>query len=149
MDSHHMPGHLIRRLHQMSTQLFVARAKQAGFDLTSVQYVAMEALAAHPGSEQAQIAALIAYDRATIGGVIDRLEHKGYVTRVVSQRDRRAREVCLSETGQAALTQMRPVVRDLQDEILEKLNVADRAVFVALAREAIGLSPGGDAGADG
>lgn len=142
MDSHHMPGHLIRRLHQISAQLFVARAKEAGFDLTPVQFAAIEALSIYPGSEQARIAALIAYDRATIGGVIDRLVQKGYVDRAVSQRDRRAREVRLSDLGAAALESMRPVVRALQEEILAKLSSGDRAVFVTLAREAIGLSPG-------
>lgn len=142
MDSYHMPGHLIRRLHQISAQLFLVRAKEAGFDLTPVQFAAMDAVGMHPGSEQAQIAALIAYDRATIGGVIDRLENKGYVTRTVSQRDRRAREVRLSEKGEAALASMRPVVRALQDEILGKLSVDERAAFVSLARAAIGRFPG-------
>jgi DNA-binding MarR family transcriptional regulator len=136
-----MPGHLIRRLHQISTQLFLQRAKEAGFDLTPVQFAAMEAICTHPDSEQAQIAALIAYDRATIGGVIDRLEQKGYVNRVVSQRDRRSKEVRLSEDGQAVLDRMRPVVRALQGEILENLGADDRAVFVSLARAAMGLSP--------
>lgn len=143
MDSHHMPGHLIRRLHQISTHLFLVRAKEAGFDLTPVQFAAMEALSTRPGSEQAQIAALIAYDRATIGGVIDRLVQKNYVHRVVSKRDRRAREVSLTEAGHATLAEMKPIVRALQDEILAELNVEERAAFLSLARKAIGNMSGG------
>ena len=34
MDSLDMAGHLIRRLHQLSTQVFVQRTQAAGFDLT-------------------------------------------------------------------------------------------------------------------
>jgi transposase InsO family protein len=48
-----------------------------------------------PGLEQARIAARIAYDKATIGGVIDRLEQKGFIKRSISKSDRRAREVTL------------------------------------------------------
>ena len=96
MESLDMAGHLIRRLHQRSTQAFALRTQAAGFDLTSVQFAALDAIQAHPASDQASIAELIAYDRATIGGVIDRLEQKGWVHRVVSAKDRRARELSLT-----------------------------------------------------
>ena len=79
-----------------------------------------------------------AYDRATIGGVIERLEQKGWVRRVVSERDRRARELSLTPEGQRILKALVPVVRGLQDEILLSLNEADRARFLKLARQAVG-----------
>lgn len=79
-----MAGHLIRRLHQQSTQVFVQRTQAAGYDLTPVQYAALEAIYENPGSDQKFIAELIGYDRATIGGVVERLENKGWVRRVVS-----------------------------------------------------------------
>lgn len=63
----------------------MSRVKEAGFDLTPIQLAAMQALKVNPGIEQAKIATLIAYDRATIGGVVERLEKKGYVTRAVSK----------------------------------------------------------------
>ena len=53
-----MPGHLIRRLHQISTQVFVARARAAGCDITPVQFAALDALLDHPGIDQASVAAL-------------------------------------------------------------------------------------------
>ena len=93
MDSLDMAGHLIRRLHQQSTQIFVQRTQAAGFDLTPVQFAALDAIHAHPATDQARVAEMIAYDRATIGGVIERLEQKGWVRRVVREHDRRAREL--------------------------------------------------------
>ena len=72
-----MAGHLIRRLHQQSTQVFAQRTQAAGFDLTPVQYAALEAIYEYPGSDQKFVAEQIGYDRATIGGVIERLEKKG------------------------------------------------------------------------
>ena len=41
-----MAGHLIRRLHQQSTQVFVQRTQAAGFDLTPVQFAALDAIPA-------------------------------------------------------------------------------------------------------
>ena len=138
MDSLDMAGHLIRRLHQLSTQVFVQRTQAAGYDLTPIQFAALDAIHNHPGTDQATVAELIAYDRATIGGVIERLEQKGWVDRVVSERDRRARELSLTPEGQRTFKALVPVVRDLQDEILQSLGEADRTCFLKLARQAVG-----------
>jgi len=138
MDSLDMAGHLIRRLHQQSTLVFVQRTHAAGFDLTPIQFAALDAIHNHPGTDQATVAELIAYDRATIGGVIERLEQKGWVARVVSERDRRARELSLTPEGQRIFKALVPVVRGLQDHILPSLGDADRARFLKLARQAVG-----------
>ncbi len=44
MEAQRMPGHLIRRLHQVSTQVFTRHLQEAGFDLTPVQFAAMDAI---------------------------------------------------------------------------------------------------------
>lgn len=134
-----MAGHVIRRLHQQSVQVFLAQARAAGVDLTPVQFAALEAVRAEPGLDQARIAAAIAYDRATIGGVIDRLQAKGYLSRCISQSDRRARVVHLTAEGEALLQRFRPVVEGAQAEILGTLNAEERAAFLVLARRALGL----------
>lgn len=132
-----MAGHLIRRLHQISGQIFLQNMEAAGYDITPVQYAAMQALQVNPGMEQAQIAAMIAYDRATIGGVIERLEQKGYVSRAVSPRDRRARDVNLTEEGFQVIGKISPVVEQLQKDILSGLTEAEKQQFVMLARKAV------------
>ncbi|WP_234266087.1 MarR family winged helix-turn-helix transcriptional regulator [Hydrogenophaga sp. NFH-34] len=137
MDSLDMAGHLIRRLHQQSSQVFMQRTQAAGFDLTSVQFAALDAIRAQPGTDQARVAEMIAYDRATIGGVIERLEQKGWIRRVVSERDRRARELSLTPEGERVLAALLPVVRALQDDILPSLKPADRERFLQLARQAL------------
>ena len=113
MDRIEMAGHLIRRLHQQSTQVFQSETLAAGFELTSVQFAALDAVAAQPGIDQASLAAAISFDRATIGGVIDRLELKGLVQREVSEADRRARCLRLTPAGRRLLAAVRPVVERL------------------------------------
>jgi DNA-binding MarR family transcriptional regulator len=139
MDRTEMAGHLIRRLHQQSTQVFQGRVAAAGFDLTSVQFAALDAIGQQPGLDQASLAARIGFDRATIGGVVDRLEHKGLVQRVVSAQDRRARQLSLTPEGTQLLRASRQMVEALQADILALLSPAERGAFLALARKALGL----------
>ncbi|MFP4327586.1 MAG: MarR family winged helix-turn-helix transcriptional regulator [Paracoccaceae bacterium] len=131
-----MPGHLIRRLNQISVSVFAEGMKRAGLDLTPVQFAALSALSAEPGIDQATLAGRIAYDRVTIGGVVDRLEGKGLVVREVSPTDRRARVLRLTAQGARRLACARPVVAALQPEILSGLTEAERAALLALLQKA-------------
>ncbi len=132
-----MPGHLIRRLHQISTQVFTRRLQEAGHDLTPVQFAALDALAGHPGIDQAGLAEAVAKDKATIGAVADRLAQKGLVERVASRRDRRAKALTLTPDGERVLAAVLPLVMALQREILPGLDEAEYRQFVALAAKAM------------
>ena len=99
-----MPGHLARRFQQIAVAVFLAEVDQAGYDLTPVQYAAIAAISANPGIDQVTLAGLIAYDRTTITGVVDRLVQKGLVARQESSRDRRARELKVTHAGRKTLT---------------------------------------------
>lgn len=137
MQLQDMPGHLIRRINQHSAHVFQLKVKEAGFDLTPVQFSAMCAIRDTPGIDQASVSAQIAYDRATIGGVIDRLEKKGWISRKVSATDKRAREVSLTPLGEKVLTTVLPVVRALQSEILTGLTPEESATVVALLKKTV------------
>lgn len=131
-----MAGHLIRRLNQITSSVFLTRMQEHGLEITSVQFAALSAVNARPGIDQASLAGMIAYDRATITGVIDRLEAKNYVCRTVSKRDRRIREINLTDAGREVILRMIPTVRSLQNEILMGLTVEERETFVRLAKKA-------------
>ena len=135
--SSRMPGHLIRRIHQISTQLFLLRVREAGFDLTPVQFAALDALRHAPGIDQARLAKAVAKDRATIGAVADRLEQKGLVARAENSKDRRARILRLTASGERTLLALLPVVESVQKEILSGLSSAEYKQFVQLATKVI------------
>ncbi len=136
MDIHTMPGHLIRRLNQISVALFMERMAQAGLNLTPVQYAALSAIRDHPGIDQATVAGLVAYDRATLGKVIDRLDSRGLVRRTTSRSDRRAKELSLTAEGAELLSQARPHVDALQPEILGGLAPQEADTFLGLLKKA-------------
>lgn len=132
-----MPGHLIRRIHQISTHCFLLRVQEAGYDLTPVQYAALDALRHAPGIDQARLGEAVAKDRATIGAVVDRLEQKGLVTRAENAKDRRARILSLTANGERTLLALMPIVVELQKEILPGLSNGEYKQFVHLATKVI------------
>ena len=126
LSVHRMPGHFIRRLQQVAVRLF---SDCVGPELTPVQYAALSAIAQSHGAGQAALAALIGYDRATIGGVIDRLEQKGWVARSGSPDDRRLNLLAITPDGQAVLARAAPAVLAVQDKLLEPLDPQERQAF--------------------
>ncbi|WP_166486044.1 MarR family winged helix-turn-helix transcriptional regulator [Jannaschia sp. CCS1] len=128
-----MPGHLIRRLQQISISVFSDRMRRLGHDLTAPQFATLSVLARAPGIDQATLAGLIAHDRPTIGGVVERLEAKGLVTRHQSEKDRRAKVLALSDDGTALLEALLPHVREIQPDILPGLSSDERTEFIRLA----------------
>lgn len=132
-----MPGHLARRFQQIAVAVFHAEVGAAGYDLTPVQYAALVAVATNPGIDQATLAGLIAYDRATIGGVVERLVQKGYLARRVSGRDRRARELHVTDAWREASAQVAPAVQRAQERMLIGLTPNESGQFMELLRKAI------------
>ena len=127
---HHMPGHQIRRLQQLAVALFVKALQPR--DITPVQYAVLATLAQCSPISQATLSGLIAYDRATIGGVVDRLAAKGWVDRTLDADDRRLRMLALNKAGARLLKTIRPRVEQVQDELLAPLSEAERRNFEAL-----------------
>ena len=127
-----MAGHLIRRLNQISVAVFSERMAEIGADITQVQYGALTTIRENPGVDQAGLAGAIAYDKATIGGVVDRLAAKGLILRQHSKTDRRARTLAITAEGEALLDRVKPVVRALQDDILSGLTRPEKAKLMAL-----------------
>ena len=129
---HRMPGHLVRRLQQVAVRLF---AGQVGDGLTPVQFAAMAALRQRPGVDQASLSALIGYDRATIGGVIDRLEARGLAERRSAPGDRRQKLGRLTPAGRRAHDRAFGEVAAMQEHLLAPLTAQERHEFDRLCRK--------------
>ena len=133
------PGHMIRRLHQISVGLFAQEVGELG--VTPVQYAALQVVQAQPGIDQRTLARAIALDASTTGGVVDRLEARGWLQRRQSPQDRRVRLLFLSEDGQQGLAAATPAMLRTQERILEALNASERAEFVRLLSRLVAADP--------
>ncbi|MDE2607754.1 MAG: winged helix-turn-helix transcriptional regulator [Burkholderiales bacterium] len=129
-DFRHAPGHLIRRAHQVSWALFMEET--AGFDVTPVQYAILNALLQAPGEDQVTLARNVAFDPATFGSVIARLEGRGWVRREPDAADRRRKLLWVTPQGAEAAQKMKRAVDRVQRRILEPLGPGEREELVRL-----------------
>ncbi len=134
-DNIDKPGHLARRFQQIAVAIFHAEVEAAGYDLTPVQYAALTSIHDHPGLDQATLAGLIAYDRTTITGVVDRLVQKGLVVRQPHRSDRRAHALRITEPGRRTLRGIEPAVMAAQRVMLRGLTATEAATFMKLLRK--------------
>jgi len=124
------PGHLIRRSHQISVAVF--NTHLAAADVTPVQFAILNALSDTPGVDQITLAKRVAFDPATSGSVIGRLESKGWVDRCADPVDRRRKLLVLTPEGQQALSGMQSAVAQVQAEILSPLTPQEQGQFMQL-----------------
>lgn len=136
-DAHDMPGHLARRFQQIAVAVFLAEVEKTSYDLTPVQYAALAAVGGNPKIDQVTLAGLVAYDRTTITGVVDRLVQKGLVARLESSRDRRARELKITDAGRRTLRGIAPAVEAAQRVILGGLTEKEAKELVRLLQKVV------------
>lgn len=137
IDNDDKPGHLIRRFQQIAVAVFHAEVEEGGHDLTPVQYAALTAIQNHPGVDQVTLASLIAYDRTTITGVIDRLVQKSLAERQANANDRRVRMLQITKEGRTVLRNIEPAVQSAQKVMLGGLTAQEALQFMRLLRKAI------------
>ena len=132
------PGYLFRRMQQIAVAIFVEECK--AYDLTPVQYAALVAIHTHPGIDATRLSAVIAFDRSTLGNVIERLEAKRYVERRPAREDKRVKLLYLTRSGATLLRSIVPSVDRAQARMLQPLKSADRKVLMALLSQLVDLN---------
>jgi MarR family transcriptional regulator, lower aerobic nicotinate degradation pathway regulator len=132
------PGYLFRRMQQIAVAIFVEECR--AFDLTPVQYAALVAIRTHPGIDATRLSAVIAFDRSTLGNVIERLEAKAWVERKPSRDDKRIKLLTLTKAGAALLRGIMPSVDRAQARMLQPLKPGDRRTLMALMTQLVDLN---------
>jgi DNA-binding MarR family transcriptional regulator len=134
-DFHSTPGHLVRRAHQRAVALFMEET--AGVDVTPVQFAILHQLLAKPGEDQVTLASCVAFDAATSGSVIGRLEKRGWVRREADRGDRRRKLLWITPQGEAAALQMRDAAQRVQERLMAPLDAQERDGFIALLNKVV------------
>jgi MarR family transcriptional regulator, lower aerobic nicotinate degradation pathway regulator len=137
-DVYTKPGYLFRRMQQIAVSIFVEECRD--FDLTPVQYAALVAIRTHPGIDATRLSALIAYDRSTLGSVVERLEAKDLIRRGAGAADKRVKLLHLTAKGAALLRRVMGAVDRAQTRMLAPLKPADRATLMALMAQLVDLN---------
>jgi DNA-binding MarR family transcriptional regulator len=128
IDLYDLPGHLIRRCHQISVALF--HQEFAAFKITPQQYAAMRVLADNDGVDQITLAGLAAINRTTAGELVTRMEEAGYLTRKDNPRDMRVKLLFITKAGLKLISNVDEGVLRVQQKLIAPLNLAERKNFI-------------------
>lgn len=107
---------------------FFDRLQEHGINVTPEQYLVLDILWDRQSLSQQNIADIIQKDKNSVTKIIDSLEKKNLVNRVVDQKDRRINKIELTTEGLAlekittevAINFMNDVVKDIDNQDLDK-----------------------------
>lgn len=135
---HAAPGHLVRRLHQIAVSIFLEKTR--AFRVTPVQYSALMAIRAFAGIDQRGLAGVIAFDRSTIGSVVERLERRGLIVRETDRADRRYKALYVTPKGAQLLRDMEGAAHAVGETLLAPLSERDRRTFMRVLAKTVDLN---------
>ena len=134
---HDAPGHLLRRCHQRSEELFTQALGVEG--PTRQQIALLVTVVQNPAASQVELVQLTGIDKNTLTQMINRLTARGLLERKQSKADARTNAISATPAGVKLLESVLPKVREVQQQILEPLPVELRPVFQHCMRLIIGL----------
>jgi DNA-binding MarR family transcriptional regulator len=134
---HDAPGHLLRRCHQRSEELFTLALGADG--PTRQQIALLVTVVQNPAASQVELVELTGIDKNTLTQMINRLTTRGLLERKQSKADARTNAISATPAGVKLLESVLPKVKEVQDQILAPLPVELRPVFQHCMRLIIGL----------
>ncbi len=126
-------GFQLRMAHIAMHRDFAATMAETA--LTQKQFATLILIRANPAVSQADIAALLGTDRATMMALIDRLEERELVERRRSDTDRRRQELHLTATGKIFLQKCDRLLAEHEARFTSRFTEKElKVLFAALAR---------------
>lgn len=105
-------------------------------DLTRSQWWVMVHLIRFDGFNQTQLAEELEIGKVALGGLLDRLEARGWIERRPDPVDRRAKRVFLTESGRPLIAEMQERARDVHRQMITGFTADERSQLVDLLARA-------------
>ncbi len=125
-------GFLMRVAVQRHTAIFTARMVEG---LTQTQFAALAKLYEVGPCSQNHLGRLICLDAATIKGVVDRLNARGFVTALNDPKDRRRRAVALTGRGREITEAAMKVAAEITAATLKPLTAEEQRQMMRLLKK--------------
>ena len=113
-------GFLISDVARLMRKNFDSRVKEIG--LTRSQWWLLNHLFRADGITQAELAETLEIERSSTGKLLDSLELKGWIKRVVDKKDRRSKRVFLTKEVEPIIKKMRGIAKKVREVSLGKLS---------------------------
>ena len=105
------------------------------FNITPGQYGVLSCLWEHRCCTPKEIAQILRLENSTISGVLDRMQKRELIDRIVDPNDRRSVKVVPTETGMAMRDEVLKVIDELNVEILESFPPDQRELLLECLRQ--------------
>ena len=119
-------GFLVHDVARLLRKRLEQRARAAGIGLTRAQWQTLAYLARSEGINQVTLAQLLDIEPITLVRLIDRLEAIGLVERRPDPRDRRQRNLFLTEKAWPELARIKALGAEVREEALAGVGAAER-----------------------
>jgi DNA-binding MarR family transcriptional regulator len=126
------PGHLLRRAHQVSVELFVEEVGEDG--PTPQQFALLLCARQNPGASQAELVKLTGIDRSTLAEMARRLVARRLLARKKDKTDGRANALRITAAGTRVVEHALPKVARSQERVLALLPPAKRKALIEVLR---------------
>lgn len=134
-DLWNSPGHLLRRCHQRSHEIFNEVLGDTG--VTRQQFSVLWALRQNPDVNQQRLSEVTGWDRNTLAAMIGRLVKQKLIERSRDPDDARAARLRLTVHARELLENSLPALQEIQRRIIAPLPEEARPAFLAALRRMI------------
>ena len=93
--------------------------KLSEYDVTPSQYGVLSCLWQREFATPKQISEILCLETSTISGVLDRMQKKGLIDRVINRDDRREVRVVPTEKGKALEEPISKIIDEVNEEVLK------------------------------
>jgi DNA-binding MarR family transcriptional regulator len=107
------------------------------YAVTPVQFSILTALLDSPGEDPVSLAAHVAFDAATSGSVVSRLEARGWIHREADARDRRRKRLWVTPDGREAVREIRRAAKRAQTRVMGPLAAEEQEILKELLSKMI------------
>jgi DNA-binding MarR family transcriptional regulator len=126
-------GYWLRRAYQRHMAIFTTI--MSDLDLTSVQFAALVKLGDMKAVTQTELGRLIGMDKATVSGMVSRLQKRGLLQFRPDPLDRRSRIIALTADGESLLAQALRRIDQVGEDTLAPISVAERMALREMLRK--------------
>ena len=114
---------------------FFDKLQENGINITPEQYLVLDILWEKQSLSQQNIADIIQKDKNSVTKIIDSLEKKNLVIRVVDKNDRRINKIELTEEGSALEKITTEVAINFMNDVVKNIDTKDLDTFVNVMRQ--------------
>lgn len=109
--------------------------KHHDLDLTKEQMIVLKKLHDEDGLNQNELAFLTLRNKSSLTRLLSKMEHKNYITRKQSTKDKRVNNVYLTRLGKAVFIKAKPIIKEVITDVESNISSADKAQIINILKK--------------